>query len=103
SSGIDTEIVDLRTVAPFDEEMILQSVAKTRRLLVAHEAWQVGGVGAEVVSRVTQKAFTSLASAPELVGAPAVPVPWAEPLRDALLPSVDRLIAAANKIMGEGS
>jgi acetoin:2,6-dichlorophenolindophenol oxidoreductase subunit beta len=99
NSGIQAEIVDLRTVAPFDEEMILQSVSITRRLLVAHEAWEVGGIGAEIISRVTQKAFASLAGAPELVGAPAVPVPWAEPLRDALLPSVDRIVAAAARAM----
>jgi pyruvate dehydrogenase E1 component beta subunit len=100
TGGVEAEIVDLRTVAPFDEETILQSVKKTRRLLVVHEAWEVGGIGAEIISRATQRAFASLASAPELVGAPAVPVPWAEPLRDALLPSVDRIMAAASRVLG---
>lgn len=97
--SVDVEVIDLRTISPFDEETVLRSVNKTGRLVVAHEAWEVGGIGAEIVSRVTRKAFGSLACAPELIGAPAVPVPWAEPLRDLLIPSVARITDAVMKVV----
>ncbi|HJQ16467.1 MAG TPA: transketolase C-terminal domain-containing protein [Allosphingosinicella sp.] len=98
-NAIEAEVIDLRTIAPFDEEAVLRSVRKTGRLVAAHEAWEVGGIGAEIVSRVTRKAFGSLACAPELVGAPAVPVPWAEPLRDMMIPSVARIVEAVMKVL----
>lgn len=96
--GIEVEIVDLRTVAPLDEAAVAASVKRTKRLLVVHEAWANGGIGAEVISRVTRASFDDLAAAPGLIGAPAVPVPWAEPLRDALLPTVAGIVAEAERI-----
>ena len=98
-NSIDIEVIDLRTISPFDEEAVLRSIKKTGRLVVAHEAWEVGGIGAEIVSRVTRKAFSSLACAPELIGAPAVPVPWAEQLRDVMIPSVARISEAVMKVL----
>ena len=98
-NAVDVEVIDLRTISPFDEEAVLRSVRKTGRLVVVHEAWEIGGVGAEIISRVTRKAFGSLACAPELIGAPAVPVPWAEPLRDLMIPSVARISEAVMKAL----
>jgi pyruvate/2-oxoglutarate/acetoin dehydrogenase E1 component len=98
--GIEAEIVDLRTVCPLDVEAVAESVGRTRRLLVVHEAWATGGIGAEVVSQITRTCFDSLAAAPVLIGAPAVPVPWAEPLRDALLPTVAGIADAARRLCG---
>ena len=97
-NSVDLEVIDLRTISPFDEEAVLRSVKKTGRLVVAHEAWEVGGIGAEIISRVTRKAFGSLACAPMLIGAPAVPVPWAEPLRDVMIPSVARITEAVMQV-----
>lgn len=100
---IEAEIVDLRTVVPLDEEAILASVRRTGRLLVVHEAWRRGGIGAEVLARVAARG-TALHEPPVLLGAPDVPVPWAEPLRDALLPTASSIAAAARALVrGEGS
>jgi pyruvate/2-oxoglutarate/acetoin dehydrogenase E1 component len=101
--GIEVEIVDLRTVNPLDEEAVFASVRRTRRLLVVHEAWANGGIGAEVVTRATAACFDDLAAAPSVIGAPPVPVPWAEPLRDALLPTVAGIVAEAQRLCGGGA
>jgi pyruvate/2-oxoglutarate/acetoin dehydrogenase E1 component len=96
--GIDAEIVDLRTVVPLDEEAVLDSVRRTGRLLVVHEAWRRGGIGAEVLARVAAHG-TALHAPPVLLGAPDVPIPWAEPLRDALLPTASAIAAAARGLL----
>jgi acetoin:2,6-dichlorophenolindophenol oxidoreductase subunit beta len=101
ASGVDAEVVDLRTVAPLDEAMIVESVERTGRLLVVHEAWQTGGIGAEVISRVCRSGVP-LRQPPILIGAPDVPIPWAEPLRDALLPNATRIAGALRVLTGEG-
>jgi pyruvate dehydrogenase E1 component beta subunit len=96
--GIEAEIVDLRTVAPLDEEAVAASVTRTGRLLVVHEAWATGGIGAQVVSTIARTCFGALAAAPVLIGAPSVPIPWAEPLRDALLPTTAAIEAEARTL-----
>jgi len=101
AEGIELEVLDLRTVAPLDEEAILESVGRTGRLVVVHEAWRTGGIGSEVISRVAQHGL-GLRSAPVLLGAPDVPVPWAEPLRDALLPTAPGIVAAVRSCVSEG-
>jgi pyruvate/2-oxoglutarate/acetoin dehydrogenase E1 component len=93
ADGVELEVLDLRTVAPLDRDAILASVRRTGRLVVVHEAWATGGIGAEVLSRVAQSGI-ALRHAPLLLGAPDVPVPWAEPLRDALLPTADAIVEA---------
>jgi pyruvate/2-oxoglutarate/acetoin dehydrogenase E1 component len=97
--GIEVEVVDLRTLAPLDEGTVIDSVRRTGALLAVHEAWQTGGIGAEVLSRVTRRAFDALKHPPEVVGAPDVPIPWAEPLRDAMLPTVDSIVAAVRRVL----
>jgi pyruvate/2-oxoglutarate/acetoin dehydrogenase E1 component len=97
--GIEVEVVDLRTLAPLDEDTVVESVQRTGALLAVHEAWQTGGIGAEVLSRVTRRAFDALKHPPEVVGAPDVPIPWAEPLRDAMLPTVDSIAAAVRRVL----
>jgi pyruvate dehydrogenase E1 component beta subunit len=97
---IELEVVDLRTVAPLDEEAIIASVARTGRLVVVHEAWRTGGIGSEVISRVAQRG-PRLRTAPLLLGAPDVPVPWAEPLRDALLPTAAGIVEAVRSVVAD--
>lgn len=96
--GIDAEVIDLRTVAPLDDETIQESVERTGRVLVVHEAWRTGGIGAEVISRVARSG-AALRSPPELIAAPDVPIPWAEPMRDAMLPTVDEIAAVATRMV----
>jgi pyruvate/2-oxoglutarate/acetoin dehydrogenase E1 component len=98
--GINVELIDLRTVAPLDSDTVLDSLARTRRLLVVHEAWKTGGIGAEVLSRVAQSSLV-LESPPILLGAPDVPIPWAEPLRDSLLPTAPAIIDAVRHLIAD--
>lgn len=73
--GIECQVLDLRTLVPFDEDAVLQAVAQTGRLIVCHEACLTGGFGGEVVARVAERVFGALRSAPLRVAAPDIPVP----------------------------
>jgi pyruvate/2-oxoglutarate/acetoin dehydrogenase E1 component len=95
--GIEIEVIDLRTVVPFDERTVLDSVRRTGRLITVHEAWTRGGLGAEIVARAVESG--ALRTAPIRIGAPNVPIPWAEPLRDSMIPSVAGIVEAACRVM----
>ncbi|MEV0408903.1 transketolase C-terminal domain-containing protein [Actinoallomurus sp. NPDC050550] len=97
--GIAAEVIDLRTVSPFDEATVLDSVRRTRHLVVVHEAWVSGGLGAEIVARVTEDAMTALRRPPVRLGAPPVPLPWAEPLRDAVLPTPQLVVDSVRDLL----
>ena len=97
--GIAVEVIDLRTLHPWDEALVTASVQRTGRLVVAHEAWETCGLGAEIVAKVTSTCFDVLARPPVRVGAPAIPIPWAPGLRDAMLPSVDRVVDAIRQVL----
>ena len=88
--GVDAEVIDLRSLAPWDREMVLGSVAKTGRLVTVHEAWVAGGVGAEVVASVAECDPGRLRSPVVRVGAAAVPVPSGT-VRPLALPNVERI------------
>jgi pyruvate/2-oxoglutarate/acetoin dehydrogenase E1 component len=83
--GIDCEVLDLRTLAPLDEAAVVRSVDKTGRVAVCHEACQTGGFGAEIVARISEKAFDSLEAPPIRVAAPDIPVPASPPLENEYL------------------
>ena len=82
-SGISVEVIDLRTIAPWDEATVLASVSKTRRLLVVHEAVRPFGVGAEIAAVVQEKLFGALLMPVRRLGAPFCPVPFSKPLETA--------------------
>jgi pyruvate dehydrogenase E1 component beta subunit len=79
--GISVELIDLRSVSPIDEETILNSVAKTTRLVIAHEAVKRCGVGAEIAALVAEKAIDCLDAPIVRVGSPFTPVPSPSRLR----------------------
>ncbi len=97
--GIEVEVIDLRTLVPYDKDAILASVRRTGRLLTVHEAWVRGGLGAEIVSGVTEMAFSHLKAAPRRIGAPGIPIPFAEPLRDAVIPTVGAIVQEVRALM----
>ncbi len=99
AEGIQVEVLDLRTLAPLDVPAILASVKKTGRLVVAHEAWKIGGLGAEVAATVAEQAFGSLKAPILRVGAPHVPVPSHATIRRAFLPNAQDIIAAVQGVM----
>jgi pyruvate dehydrogenase E1 component beta subunit len=101
--GIELEVIDPRSLVPLDEATIVESVQKTGRLIVSHEAYTRGGYGAEIITRVIEAAFDYLDAPPVRVCARDVPVPYSAVLETAALPQVDDLVAAARALMNRGS
>jgi pyruvate dehydrogenase E1 component beta subunit len=97
--GIEAEVIDPRTLVPLDLATIVDSVRRTGRLVVAHEAVQHGGFGAEIAAQVQAEAFDYLDAPIERVGAPFAPIPLSPPLEDAYLPGVEELVAAARRTL----
>jgi pyruvate/2-oxoglutarate/acetoin dehydrogenase E1 component len=97
--GVETEVVDLRTLAPLDRDAILTSVAKTSKVIVLHEAGRTGGIGGEIAAIVAEQAFPYLDGPVVRVASLDVPVPYSPPLEKACLPNVEKLVAAAKKLV----
>ena len=92
--GISAEVIDLRTLWPWDRERVLASVARTGRLLVVHEAVAVGGFGAEVAATVAEE----LGAPVRRLGAPRIPIPYAPPLEDRARVTEDMIAAAVREM-----
>jgi 2-oxoisovalerate dehydrogenase E1 component len=97
-AGISVEVIDLRTVAPLDMAPILESVHKTSRILIAHEAVVPFGIGAEIAARVAREAFWSLDAPVERIGAAATPPPYAPELERAWLPGRREIAEAVRRL-----
>jgi pyruvate dehydrogenase E1 component beta subunit len=97
--GVDIEIVDPRTIRPLDEDIIIESVKKTNRLVIVEEGWPFGSVGSEIAARVYYKALDYLDAPVERVNQMDVPMPYARNLEKASLPNVSRVIDAVKKVM----
>ena len=97
--GASVEVVDLRSLAPLDKETILESVKKTSRALVVHEANMTAGFGAEVAAIIAEEAFDYLDAPVMRVASLDVPVPFSPPLEMAMLPSVDKIMKAAKRLL----
>jgi 2-oxoisovalerate dehydrogenase E1 component beta subunit len=95
----DIEVVDLRTLCPLDREAILDSVRKTSKVLVAHEATRSCGVGAEVAALVAEEAFEDLDAPIRRLTAPDVPIPFSPPLEQAVLPQLDDMKEACRELL----
>jgi 2-oxoisovalerate dehydrogenase E1 component beta subunit len=93
--GISIEIVDLRTLAPLDEEAVLASVRKTSKVLLLHEDVLTGGIGGELAARISEKAFEDLDGPIVRVTAPDTPVPYSPPLEEAFLPNAAKVAERA--------
>jgi len=97
--GVEAEVIDLRTLVPYDEETVLASVKKTGRALVVHEAQLTGGFGAEVAARLADAAFPWLDAPIRRVTYPDRPVPYARVLENVLLPNKDKVLAEARALL----
>ncbi|MDP9298835.1 MAG: alpha-ketoacid dehydrogenase subunit beta [Actinomycetota bacterium] len=96
--GVSTEVVDLRTIVPLDEDTVLESVAKTSRALVLYESHRFLGVGAEVAATIAEKAFEALDAPVERLAPPNTPVPFSPTLEDAYLPQIADIEAAVERL-----
>lgn len=98
--GIEAEVVDPRSLVPLDMETIVESVKKTHRVVVAHEAVRFGGIGGEIAAQITEQAFDYLDGPPMRVGAPSSPVPYSPVLEKEWVPDSEDILAAANTLVG---
>jgi pyruvate/2-oxoglutarate/acetoin dehydrogenase E1 component len=99
-SGTSVEVIDLRTLVPLDMATIAASVSKTHRVVIAHEAVQSGGVGAEISARIGSELFDELDAPVTRVGCPFSPIPFAPELERALLPGTPDIIRAVRDLSG---
>ncbi|MEM1248117.1 MAG: dehydrogenase E1 component subunit alpha/beta, partial [Acidobacteriota bacterium] len=98
-SGVDAEVVDLRTLVSFDQATVIESVQRTNRALVAYESQLTGGFGAEVSARIAEHAFSWLDAPVVRVAHADRPVPFVKSLEQQLLPTVDRIVEGAEKAL----
>jgi 2-oxoisovalerate dehydrogenase E1 component len=96
--GIEVEVIDLRTIVPFDLDTVLKSVKKTGKLLIAHEAPKTGGFGAEIAARVMEEAFSFLDAPVKRVAGKECAVPYCKLLEDAVLPQKGDLERALREL-----
>ena len=96
--GAEVEVIDLRSLAPWDRATVLDSVARTNRLVIAHETWANGGVGAEVAATVAAEAIDDLAAPILRVGAAPVPIPSGL-LRARALPTTEQIVDALRRVL----
>ena len=98
--SIDVEVIDLRTLWPWDQESVFASVEKTGRLLVTHEAVGVSGFGAEIVASVCEHRFGALRAPVRRLTAPRVPIAYAPPLEDCVRVTSEAIVNAARELVG---
>jgi len=99
ADGIQTEVLDLRTLQPLDEEAILESVAKTGKVVILHEDRRRGGLGGEISAIITEKAFEHLDGPVVRVAALDTFVPYSPPLEEAFLPNAAKLTSAIKELV----
>jgi len=99
-AGISAELIDLRTISPWDRETVLASAAKTGRVVIAHEAVRNFGPGAEIAATINEELFGQLKAPVRRLGGPYSPVPFSKPLEDAFLVSPETVVATVKALMG---
>ena len=98
ADGVSVEIVDLRTMMPWDKAAVLESVRKTSKVLVLHEDTRTGGFGAEIAATIAEEAFEDLDAPVKRIAAPDTPVPFSPPLEKAFIPQVDDVVAGLREL-----
>ncbi len=99
TEGVDAEVIDLRSLVPLDFGTVLESVSRTRRAVVAHEAWRFGGFGAELAAQLHAELFGELEAPVARVGAASAPIPFSPPLEAAVVPGPDEVAAAVRSVL----
>jgi 2-oxoisovalerate dehydrogenase E1 component len=98
-AAADVEIIDLRTIAPWDRDAVIKSVNKTKRCLIVHEDTRTAGFGAEIAAVVAKECFFNLDAPIERVAVPDVPLPYNVGLLSAVLPGVDTIAAKMEELL----
>ena len=97
--GISAEVIDLRTLVPLDEETIVKSAKKTGRVLIVDEDYMSYGMSGEIAFRIQSKALKELKVPISRLAVPDVPIPFSEPLENAVIPSVNSIYNEAKKLV----
>lgn len=97
--GIDVEVIDLRSLWPWDRAAVLASVTRTRRAVIAHEAVKVAGLGAEIAATIGEELAGDLRAPVLRVGAPRIPVPYAPPLEEVFRVTADKILSGLRHVM----
>ena len=100
ASGIDAEVIDLRTLRPLDNDTIMQSVVRTRRAVIIDEGWRSGSLSAEISARIMEQAFYELDAPVARVCSEEVPLPYPEHLENVALPQTADIVAATRDLVG---
>ncbi|MCO5066656.1 MAG: alpha-ketoacid dehydrogenase subunit beta [Rhizobiaceae bacterium] len=103
AKGVEADLIDLRTIWPWDRFAVCNSVARTRRLLVVHEAVSAAGFGAEIVAHVTETLGPGALRAVRRLGAPRVPVPFSPAIESEITISRDRIVQVALDVAGKAA
>ena len=90
--GFEVEVLDLRTLIPWDKERVLEGVQRCSKVLVLHEDTRTGGFGAEIAATIAEEAFEHLDAPVMRVAAPDTPVPFSPPLEKAFIPQVEDVV-----------
>jgi 2-oxoisovalerate dehydrogenase E1 component beta subunit len=96
--GVSVEIVDLRTIMPWDKQAVLDSAVKCSKVLVLHEDTKTGGFGAEISATIAEEVFESLDAPVKRIAAPDTPVPFSPTLEKAFLPQVEDVVAGLREL-----
>jgi 2-oxoisovalerate dehydrogenase E1 component beta subunit len=96
--GIDLEVVDLRSLLPFDKETVLESVKKTNKVILLHEDTRIGGFAGELAAVISDEAFEYLDGPIRRITAPDTPVPYSPPLEEFFLPKVSDIVRVAREL-----
>jgi pyruvate dehydrogenase E1 component beta subunit len=96
---IEAEVIDLRTIRPLDLDTLLTSVVKTHRAVIVEEDWPYCGLGAGISDRIMQKVFDELDAPIRRVASKDAPIPYNRALEASMLPSVERITAAAHDVL----
>jgi pyruvate dehydrogenase E1 component beta subunit len=99
ATGIECEVIDLRTLRPLDDSTYLESVARTHRAVVVDEGWRSGSLSAEIIARIQEKALYELDAPVQRVCSAEVPTPYPKHLEDAALPNVERVVSAVQGVV----
>ncbi len=96
---IELEVIDLRSILPFDIDMVMESVKKTSRCIILHEDTLTGGIGGEIAARLADEAFTYLEAPIKRIASPDAPVPFAPTLEEAFLPKTADIVRVSRELM----
>ena len=99
TTGVQAEVIDLRTLRPLDTPTLLESVARTHRALIVDEGWRSGSLAAEVSARLMESAFYDLDAPVARVCGAEVPMPYPQHLEQAALPQPETIVAAVREVL----